>query len=146
MISIKNQATSPADVTFSQTAFSGEVSNQFLDYEILVEKDYFSTIMQECYANCINELRQDDAATGEFEAPYPGAPDYPTLEDFINNHFKDFHSFFYTFMKFDFFRAIFKEENPTARFLIASLEEINERDNSLSFQGKVRELQDPHNS
>lgn len=70
------------------------------EYAIEIGRPEFTSTFQSVYDECIDELKMDDAMIGEYESPYPGAKDYPRLEEFVDAHSEYFYEFVDTFLMF----------------------------------------------
>ncbi|MBU2712863.1 hypothetical protein [Zooshikella harenae] len=126
MISLKvneNDIDSNA-MTFSQLSFGKGDGFQTFSYEMKIAKEELLDKLTPMYDEGVEELKEDDQITGEFEPPYPGAADYPSLLEFIDVEGSYLYEYLYAYHKFDILGIAFNEDNDVASYVINSLDSI----------------------
>lgn len=119
---IGNCFIQPDDVTYSQIAYGRSACVDLHDFRMELDISEFISVFNPMYDECIVELKRDDGITGEFDEPYPGAHDYPSLENFIQEGNVYFFKFFKTYFKSDFLGLFFFEEKVDSPYLIVSID------------------------
>lgn len=132
-ITINNQETNLDKVSYFVMHFGrpGE-----LRFEAKIPRQAFLQRIDPIYKDTIEDLRRDDQITGEFEPPYPGATDYPTLEDFMT-HPEPFSAFMTTYLRFDILGTWLREGCTTdpVEFLVCSIDRIYPDANNIIAHG-----------
>src|SRR5690606_2811566 len=128
MISLKvngNDIGSDA-MTLSQLSFGKGDGLQTLSYEMKIAKGELLEKLKPIYDEGVVELKKDDQITGEFEPPYPGAIDYPSLIEFIDVEGPYLYDYLYAYHKFDILSIAFDEDNDVSIYVINSLDSIGQ--------------------
>ncbi|PAU66651.1 hypothetical protein BZL41_00510 [Pseudomonas sp. PIC25] len=113
-------------MTFSQLSFGkGKVLETF-PYEMKISKEELLEKLTPVYDEGVEELIEDDQITGEFEPPYPGATDYPSLLEFIDIEGSYLYDYLYAYHKFDILSIALDEDNDVASYVVNSLESIEQ--------------------
>lgn len=55
--------------------------NNLSSYRLEFPRSEFNEVFEKDYQQLVNELKEDDMIMGEFDPPYEGATDYPSLEE-----------------------------------------------------------------
>lgn len=134
LCSINGLSVEPDELTFIQFAFGKEGATTF-NYEITFFKDVFIEKLKPLYDAGIEELREDDQITGEFDPPYPGAMDYPSLTEFTAIEGPYLYEYLYAYHKFDILSLVLTEANDQAGYIINTLESIDRIDGSIVIRG-----------
>lgn len=119
----KNDIDSKA-LTFSQLSFGKGGGFQLFPCEIKIAKKELVEKLTPLYEDGVIELKEDDQITGEFEPPYPGASDYPSLPEFIEVKGPYLYDYLYAYHKFDILGFVLNEDNDNANYVVSSLDSI----------------------
>ncbi|ELV8657611.1 hypothetical protein QNE43_004382, partial [Vibrio vulnificus] len=87
------------------------------------------------YDDGVEDLKEDDQITGEFDPPYPGATNYPSLLEFIDIEGSYLYDYLYAYHKFDILGIVFDEDNDVASYVVDSLESIEQIDEEIIIKG-----------
>lgn len=68
---------------FHQPKCYSERGDCLFPYDITLKREHFFSLIGALYNEIIEEYRIDVAQYNDFDPPYEGATDYPTLSDFI---------------------------------------------------------------
>ncbi|MES9942235.1 MAG: hypothetical protein ABW104_19825 [Candidatus Thiodiazotropha sp. 6PLUC2] len=123
------------ELTFSQLSFGKEGGSVNFNYEIIFAKDSFIEKLIPFYDEGVEELREDDGITGEFEPPYPGATNYPSLSDFLDIENRFLYEYLYAYHKFDILSLVLSEDNNESGYIINTLESIDSADENIVIKG-----------
>jgi hypothetical protein len=123
------------EITFSQFSFGKGEGFDVFPYEIKIAKEDFLEKITPMYDAGVEELKEDDEVTGEFEPPYPGATDYPSLSKFIDIEGTYLYEYLYAYHKFDILGIALYEDNDVADYIIKSLNSIECVDGDIVIKG-----------
>jgi hypothetical protein len=137
LCSIDGMSIKPHELTFSQFAFGKEVDAISYRCELMISKDYFIEKLKPLYDNGIKELREDDEITGDFEPPYPGATNYPSLPEFVDIKGPYLYEYLYAYHKFDILSFIINEDSDEANYVIKNINSIYSVDGNIVIKGAV---------
>jgi hypothetical protein len=129
---LDGQPIDPDQLTFSEIGFGRP--RGALRWSLSLPRDRFLALLAEIYAECVEELREDDALTGAFEPPHPGATDYPTLADFLDVPGPWFAEFFDTYFRLDLLRGLLVEDGA-APVLLQSLRIVRHDGDTVELDG-----------
>ncbi len=124
-----------SEITFSQFSFGKGEGFDALSYEIKIAKGDFLKKIAPIYDDGVEELKEDDEVTGEFEPPYPGATDYPSLSEFIDIEGTYLYEYLYAYHKFDILGIALDEDNDAANYIIKSMNSIECVDGDIVVKG-----------
>lgn len=126
-------------VTFSEVGFGQFGNGAVEDYVLIADFDDFLGRFAPVFDECIQELRRDDALTGGFEPPYPGASSYPTLEELWELSPSDRMEMIGTYFAFDILRMYLREDDggTEASWTVKSLEAVDRRGSGIVVRGRV---------
>ncbi|RLC09398.1 MAG: hypothetical protein DRI57_22180 [Deltaproteobacteria bacterium] len=141
MIYINQRINNTENVGYREFGFGKEVTLDTCSYLIEIPKYEFINLMNTTYSDCIDELKKDDEITGEFDPPFPGATEYPSLEVFIEDHKEAFVEFFKIYFETDFLSLLFSNKNDPV-YVINSVDNIEITDASVIVSGKAYKKDD----
>jgi hypothetical protein len=127
---------SEADIAYREFGFGKAADLDTSAYLLKIPKDEFVSLMQNLYDGCIEELKQDDEITGEFDPPFPGADAYPPPEDFVESHRQAFAEFFRIYFETDFLSLLFSNRGGY-RYIINSVDHAEVGEESVIIGGEV---------
>ena len=136
-ILIDSEPVPPEALTFLELGF-GRGGPGPHHYRIVFPSAEFLDRLGEVYRGCVDELREDDRMTGEFEPPFPGATDYPDLDSFLREHGQHFTEFARAYLKFDILRLALDEGRPAARLVVTSVDEVRAAGDEVVVEGTAR--------
>jgi len=107
-----------------------------------INADEFLSRFTPVYEECIAELRRDDALTGKFHPPYPGAADYPSIGELFDVPAGNRMAFLETYLVLDMLRLVFKEDadGNGVKWLVERCESIDRLDGRILIRGTMRAL------
>jgi len=135
------QPIEPRAVTFSEVSY-GKAPGE-LPLRLEMDAAEFQRRLQPAYDACLAELRHDDAITGRFHPPYPGASDYPTLDELLRLPAELRMPFVDTHLVFDMLRLWLPEDSAAAGWLLSRCESLERRDGKVVVQATVRRAAPP---
>ena len=133
---VNGQPIEPKAVTFSERTYGKAAGDLLLQLEM--DAAEFLSRLQPVYEACITELRHDDAVTGRFHPPYPGATDYPALDELLRLPAAARMPFIDTHLLFDMLRLWLPEESSASTWLLGRCELVERRNGVIVVTGKVR--------
>lgn len=129
------------DMGYREFGFGKKVDPDTCSYLIEIPKDKFINLMRSIYDECVDELRKDDEITGEFDPPFPGATEYPSLEVFVEEHKEAFAEFFRIYFETDFLSLLFSNENDPV-YVINSVDNFQITGSSVIVSGEAYKKDD----
>jgi hypothetical protein len=133
---VNGQPIEPKAVTFSERTYGKAIGD--LPLRLEMDADEFRRRLQPVYEACIAELKHDDAVTGRFHPPYPGASTYPTLDELLQRPAAERMPFIDTHLLFDMLRLWLPEESAASTWLLGRCEAVECLDGQIVITGKVR--------
>ena len=137
---IDDKYVSPDQVTFSELGFGTTEIELASAYELRIPAQEFVARFAAVYEVYVEELKRDDAITGEEYPSHSMQSDYPSLQELLEINGREFHDFVYTFLKFDIFEEYFSEADPSsARFALGTADEILVDQSNITIRGRARD-------
>lgn len=138
---IDGENVPPDQVTFSELGFGTPNIDRPSSYELRIPARDFIEQFGDVYDECIEDLKLDDAVTGDVSPSYSTESGYPSLRELIVIGGTQFHDFIYSFLKFDIFEVFFRDVDPKgARFTLGTTDEIVVDDEYVRIRGRARAI------
>lgn len=129
---------------FQQPEYYTVYGDCLYPYEIILDKEHFVNLIEVCYNDFTSELREDDAKCNDFDPPYEGALDYPTLRDFVKIDGKALAKFISGIQ--DIINALFwhglklEAEDKDNLCTISTLDDVIEQDETIILKGLALDM------
>lgn len=138
---VDGQPIEPKAVTFSERGH-GRMPGE-LKCQLEMDAAEFLRRLRPVYDECIAELQHDDAITGHFHPPYPGATAYPTLDELMLLPPEAHMPFVDTYLVFDILRLWLPEESAASAWLLSRCDAVEQREGKVVVHGRVRRAAPP---
>jgi hypothetical protein len=109
-------------------------------YALCVDRADFATRFGPVYEQCVRELEQDDAVVGEFQPPFDGATRYPEFQEFFELAAGARMEMVRTWLRFDILGLYLAENDPTAPWLVQSVDAVSVGVDVVLIEGRASRL------
>lgn len=126
-------------ITFSELGFGKKSNDRQEKFILTVSGDDFTSRFGPIYRECVTELIRDDAVTGQFHPPYPGALRYPKFDEFLGLDEYERMEMINTYFVFDILRLYVREDasDATVQWNIYSLDALSLRCGCIYLSGRL---------